>query len=129
MEKLKRNPALTKKRIVDGAIEMFLNWGYHNVSMELLSSHIEINRRTIYRHYMSKDHLTIAIAVQEYSKILDDLKKYNVVKFRTGFDELEYFFRFMFSLFIKNQENLYLVSLQLLSIDSALRKTEEYRVQ
>lgn len=51
----------TKQRIIDGATEVFLQFGYSKVTMDEIANHLAISKKTIYKIFNSKEELLFEV--------------------------------------------------------------------
>lgn len=63
--------ARTRQRMIDVAVELFLEQGYDDTTMEQIAEHAEVGTSTLYRYFPSKDLLILDRLVQ--SLALGDL--------------------------------------------------------
>ena len=52
-----------RARIIESAMELFLEHGMQAVSIEAIASYAEVSNRTVYSHFASKQHLLWAVIV------------------------------------------------------------------
>jgi TetR/AcrR family transcriptional regulator, regulator of autoinduction and epiphytic fitness len=57
-----------REAIIAAAIELFLQAGYQNTSMDAISAQAEVSKRTLYNHFSSKELLFQAIALQMFEQ-------------------------------------------------------------
>lgn len=61
MIKAKETIDFDKKKILDYSLEKFLSEGFYKTPMDSISSQLQISKKTIYKHFSSKDELVEAI--------------------------------------------------------------------
>jgi AcrR family transcriptional regulator len=50
-----------RNRIIEGAAELFKNYGIKSVTMDSLANHLGISKRTIYEAFSDKDELLTGV--------------------------------------------------------------------
>ncbi len=55
-----------REAIISAAVELFLQHGFQNTSMDTICAHAEVSKRTLYNHFASKELLFQAIAQQMF---------------------------------------------------------------
>lgn len=55
-----------REAIISAAVELFLQHGFQNTSMDTICAHAEVSKRTLYNHFSSKELLFQAIAQQMF---------------------------------------------------------------
>ncbi|WP_165822316.1 TetR/AcrR family transcriptional regulator [Paenibacillus montanisoli] len=85
----------TRHRILEEAEKQFIHQGIANVQMKDVASAININRRTLYRYYPSKDELAFEIEIMVLKQIQDYLTiDIDDTNGKTGFEKVKaYFFQ------------------------------------
>lgn len=48
---------ITKQRILDKSLEMFQQYGFSKVTMEEIASTLSISKKTLYKHFVNKEHI------------------------------------------------------------------------
>jgi AcrR family transcriptional regulator len=66
---VKRNPDRTRKRILQAAIQLFSQYGYHAVSVDTIVGTAKVNKRMVYHYYGNKDGLFQAALAAVYNRI------------------------------------------------------------
>jgi AcrR family transcriptional regulator len=67
----KRNPELTKERILEAATEEFAQKGYGSARVDAIALAAGVNKRMLYHYYGNKDALFLAILERAYQNIRD----------------------------------------------------------
>ena len=75
-----RSSDQTRRRILDGAYQLFRRQGYSRVSMDEIAAAAQVTKRTLYYHFESKDQLL--------ARVLEDQHLLAVAAFRTFGDRL-----------------------------------------
>ncbi len=57
-----------KEEILSGATELFMRYGIKTITMDEISRHLSISKKTIYQFYADKDELVMAVTQNELSK-------------------------------------------------------------
>jgi AcrR family transcriptional regulator len=76
-------------RILAEAQSLFMRYGIKSVTMDDISSHLAVSKKTIYQHYKDKDSLVSAIAERH----MEEEKRQLDIIFDQGFDALEELFK------------------------------------
>jgi AcrR family transcriptional regulator len=69
VERKERNREEMKQRIIDAAIQMFLEEGYEKTSIRNIAEKIEYSPATIYLYYKDKDELLYDVQAQAFEKL------------------------------------------------------------
>lgn len=70
-ERKEREKAEMRRRIVDVAIQMFVNDGYEKVSIRNIADKIEYSPATIYLYYKDKDQLLYDVQTEAFNKLAE----------------------------------------------------------
>ncbi len=81
----------TKKKIVKTALKLFLQKGFHNVSMNQIAAEIGISKPAIYYHFKNKDDMVEGVLAY-FSEVLDDWNKKYFADLESGQDFIERLF-------------------------------------
>jgi len=73
--------------IIDKAIELFCEYGFEHVSMDLIAKEAEFTKRTIYRYFQSKEELYFAAAYRGHEYLYAMLTE-AIDKGTTGYDKI-----------------------------------------
>lgn len=111
---IKRNPELTKERILESATEEFAQKGYGSARVDAIAQTAGVNKRMLYHYYGSKDDLFLAVLEHTYRNIREHERALDLqhLEPQTAMQEL---IRFTFWYFVEhpefirllNNENLY----------------------
>ncbi|MCK4552014.1 MAG: TetR/AcrR family transcriptional regulator [Tenericutes bacterium] len=65
-ENIKKTRDKSKKRnmIIQGAIKGYMEYGYKNVSMDIIAELAGVSKKTVYNHFMSKENVILTIVSQ-----------------------------------------------------------------
>ncbi len=66
---VQRNPDRTRRRILQAAIRLFANHGFHAVSVDQIVGKARVNKRMVYHYFGSKDALFEAALSEVYQRI------------------------------------------------------------
>lgn len=66
---VQRNPDRTRRRILQAAIRLFANHGFHAVSVDQIVGRAHVNKRMVYHYFGSKDALFEAALSEVYKRI------------------------------------------------------------
>ncbi len=66
---VRRNPDRTRRRILQAAIRLFANHGFHAVSVDQIVGKARVNKRMVYHYFGSKDALFEAALSEVYQRI------------------------------------------------------------
>ena len=58
-----------KEKILSNAAELFLNYGFKSVTMDDISNHLGISKKTIYQHFENKTKLVEAVTMHVFENI------------------------------------------------------------
>ncbi|MCB1122803.1 MAG: TetR/AcrR family transcriptional regulator, partial [Verrucomicrobiae bacterium] len=64
-----RNPDLTRKKLLEAAIELFSAHGFHAVSVDQIVSSAQVNKRMVYHYFGSKDKLFEAALASVFNRL------------------------------------------------------------
>lgn len=64
-----RNPDRTRRRLLQAAIKLFANLGYHAVSVDQIVASARVNKRMVYHYFGSKEHIYEAALLEVYGRI------------------------------------------------------------
>lgn len=85
MEHRKKNEKISRKEretqlrrqiILEAAEKLFLSKGYEHTTMDEIANEAEFSKGTVYKYFMSKDELYIAIGNKAYELIIEYTEKY-----------------------------------------------------
>lgn len=95
---VQRNPARTRRRILQAAICLFAREGFHAVSVDKIVGQARVNKRMVYHYFGSKDALFEA-ALSEVYKRIEDIEFHAVERGRSPREKLsrllESYFQFL----------------------------------
>jgi AcrR family transcriptional regulator len=60
---------IMREKILINASELFLNYGFKSITMDDISNHIGISKKTIYQHFENKTTLVEAVSLHIFDKI------------------------------------------------------------
>ena len=60
---------IMKEKILSNAAELFLNYGFKSVTMDDISNHLGISKKTIYQHFENKTKLVEAVTMHVFENI------------------------------------------------------------
>jgi AcrR family transcriptional regulator len=69
LERKERDRVEMRERIIDVAIEMFVQEGYEKTSIRNIAEKIEYSPATIYLYYKDKDELLYDVQAQAFEKL------------------------------------------------------------
>lgn len=58
-----------KNKILTNAAELFLNYGFKSITMDDISNHLGISKKTIYQHYENKTKLVEAVSMHVFENV------------------------------------------------------------
>ena len=64
-----RNPDRTRRRILQAAISLFAQQGFHAVSVDQIVGRARVNKRMVYHYFGSKDALFEAALAEVYGRL------------------------------------------------------------
>lgn len=95
---IQRNPDRTRRRILQAAIRLFANHGFHAVSVDQIVGKARVNKRMVYHYFGSKDALFEA-ALSEVYKRIEEIEFFAVERGRSPREKLsrllESYFEFL----------------------------------
>jgi AcrR family transcriptional regulator len=95
---IQRNPDRTRRRILQAAIRLFANFGFHAVSVDQIVGKARVNKRMVYHYFGSKDALFEA-ALSEVYKRIEEIEFHAVERGRSPREKLsrllESYFEFL----------------------------------
>ena len=66
---------LSKKKILDTALELIVKDGFHNLSMRKLASRLNITATTIYNYFSNKDEINLMIRMHGFDMLYQKFKQ------------------------------------------------------
>lgn len=69
--KKKRNPELTRQRLMDSATGLFAERGFDGVSVDDIVAKAGVNKRMVYHYFEDKEGLYVAVLKQVFSRLSD----------------------------------------------------------
>ncbi len=60
---------IMREKILNNATELFLNYGFKSITMDDISNHIGISKKTIYQHFENKTTLVEAVSLHVFNTI------------------------------------------------------------
>ena len=60
---------IMREKILSNAAELFLNYGFKSITMDDISNHIGISKKTIYQHFENKTTLVEAVTMFVFENI------------------------------------------------------------
>lgn len=60
--------AVMREKILTNAAELFLTYGFKSITMDDISSHLGISKKTIYQHFENKTILVEAVTLFTFEK-------------------------------------------------------------
>ena len=67
---MSRNPETTKNKILDAALDVFANKGYHDTKLDEIASESETSKGSIYFHFPNKERLFLSL-VDQFADLLE----------------------------------------------------------
>ena len=61
----------TRERILDTALDIIINEGFHNLSVRKIASRLNVTATTIYNYYTNKDEINLMIRIRGFEKLSD----------------------------------------------------------
>ena len=110
----KRNPELTKERILESASNEFAQKGYGSARVDAIALAAGVNKRMLYHYYGNKDALFVAVLEQAYRNIREHERELDLQHMQP-LAAMRELIRFTFWYFVEhpefirllNNENLY----------------------
>lgn len=68
----------TKIKILTGAAELFMRYGIRSVSMDNISNHLGMSKKTLYQYFKDKDEMVLSVTkahIEKDQKELDEIGK------------------------------------------------------
>ncbi len=111
---VKRNPELTKEKILDAAMAEFAEKGYGSARVDAIARKARANKRMLYHYYGNKEALFVAVLERTYQDIRDHEKALDLQRLDPD-RAMRELIRFTFGYFVAhpefirllNNENLY----------------------
>ena len=72
-----RNPQETRKKILEAAYTLFLQYGYHGASMSRLVEATGLSKGAIYHHFSSKEEIFVEVLTTRVKELLSALREVN----------------------------------------------------
>ncbi len=64
-----------KEKIIEGASQLFMRYGFRSVTMDDIASHLAISKKTIYQFFKNKDELVTTISSSHMDMEKDDYSR------------------------------------------------------
>lgn len=61
-----------QKKILEGALELFMKFGVRSVSMDDIARHLSMSKKTLYQHFKDKDELVLMAAKSHLEKEISE---------------------------------------------------------
>ena len=78
MTRKERETQLRKQIILEAAEKLFLSNGYEATTMDEIANEAEFSKGTVYKYFISKDELYIAIGIKAYELIINYTREFSV---------------------------------------------------
>jgi AcrR family transcriptional regulator len=72
-----RSAAITRRRIIDAAYELFYRQGFARVSVDRIAAEAGVTKRTLYAHFDSKDQLLGAVLELQHGLALERIRDWS----------------------------------------------------
>jgi TetR/AcrR family transcriptional regulator, regulator of autoinduction and epiphytic fitness len=59
-----RDKSRKREAILNGAVQVFIEWGYDNASMDQIAEAAGVSKRTVYNHFLNKENLFQAVVAK-----------------------------------------------------------------
>jgi AcrR family transcriptional regulator len=73
-----RKKLRTRRALADTALRMFLERGYHEVTLEELVAAVEVSMRTFFRYYSSKEEVAMAAENELWNAYADEVARHRI---------------------------------------------------
>ncbi len=118
----------SEHRILSGADELFCRFGIKNVTMDDISRHLGLSKKTLYQHFEDKNkmvHALVECSMSEHQEKLEEIEK----KSKNAIEEILHTMQYMSSIFSSVNPNFF-YDMQRFHPDSWLlfRKFKEEKV-
>lgn len=99
---------LRTRYVVDVATKLFLERGIAEVTIKDIAIEAEIGEATIYRHFLKKANIVLAVVLKLKEKVFGGY--FDLSKGKTGFEKVEMFYYSYLRIFEKSPEYFYFIS-------------------
>ena len=94
--------------IIEVATKLFLERGINEVTIKDIASEAEIGEATIYRHFIKKQNIVLAVALKLKEKVFEGY--FDLSKGKTGFEKVEIFYSSYLNVFKNSPEYFYFIN-------------------
>lgn len=94
--------------IVEVATKLFLKRGINDVTIKDIANEAEIGEATIYRHFVKKQNIVLAVALKLKEKVFEGY--FDLSKGKTGFEKVEIFYSSYLNVFKNSPEYFYFIN-------------------
>lgn len=94
--------------IIEVATKLFLERGINEVTIKDIASEAEIGEATIYRHFVKKQNIVLAVALKLKEKVFEGY--FDLSKGKTGFEKVEIFYSSYLNVFKNSPEYFYFIN-------------------
>ena len=99
---------LKSNYIVEVATKLFLKRGINDVTIKDIANEAEIGEATIYRHFVKKQNIVLAVALKLKEKVFEGY--FDLSKGKTGFEKVEIFYSSYLNVFKNSPEYFYFIN-------------------
>ena len=99
---------LKSNYIVEVATKLFLQRGINDVTIKDIANEAEIGEATIYRHFVKKQNIVLAVALKLKEKVFEGY--FDLSKGKTGFEKVEIFYSSYLNVFKNSPEYFYFIN-------------------
>lgn len=127
LSKREREQQENENLIIETAIELFCEYGYENITMDMIAQKSEFTKRTVYRYFSSKEDLFFATAFKGHQYLYEMLFE-AIQQGNTGFEKVRLCYIAYYEFILKYPELAKLVNQRrYLNSENVERVSPNYR--
>ena len=118
---------ITRNAILAAAKNSFIEKGFIDTQIIEIAKEVEVDRRTVYRHFENKELILLNILADYYHKFIEHIEQVDFATEVSAYAKLEQLINEYFSFFIDKPEMLLFVGMVDKNLSIATRETEVYQ--
>jgi AcrR family transcriptional regulator len=97
---------ITRKRILDGARDLFFRFGFSKVTMDEAADNLGMSKKTLYKHFSSKEDLLQAVTQDHMDEMDEELHGLATRKGWTPLDKLKSLMNYVTGVYARMSDSL-----------------------
>lgn len=116
----------TRKKILDASKAYFIDYGYKETLISDIARHCNVDRRTIYRYFPSKESILIYITAELFDKFTTEAMAFKFKESDVPFARLEKIFDFYFQYLISHPEIIQFLGMVDVYVGTSMYDRDEF---